>query len=279
MIETDWAALEHRLGVLPLIAAFFAPRGALDDIREGRKLGALGLFTPTPQPGWWAGAITGEPSGERILLRGDIRLASPAADGSIVLVRLPAGEHRLVWVEHTAPGVERRGARRGGPVGHGPCWLHVDGEVAGLDFVSRPVTLAQDGELFRCLEAYAVGWAAAAASCARDGVLALRRAARTSGFHASQLVALGITEVEIEADLTAAAVRRTGGLAVAAAAARTLRAVAAKTEELRDLFGLEIEGPFGSSANGSAKILTAFLGGQLLLESELARILGIEEGR
>jgi hypothetical protein len=77
--------------------------------------------------------------------------------------------------------------------------------------------------------------------------------------------------VEIEADLTFAAVQRGSGLAVAAAAARTLAAVAAKTEELRDQ-GLEIDGPFAAS---SAKTLTAFLGGQLLLENELARALGI----
>jgi hypothetical protein len=88
-------------------------------------------------------------------------------------------------------------------------------------------------------------------------------------------VALGITEVEIEADLTAAAVQRNrNGLAVAAAAARTLSAVAAKTEELRDVYGLEVDGPFAGAA---AKTLTAFLGGPLLLENELARALGIQE--
>ena len=112
---------------------------------------------------------------------------------------------------------------------------------------------------------------------ARDGVRALRRAARIASFQTSQLVALGITEVEIEADLTFAAVQRETGrldglntLIVAAAAARALSAVAAKTEELRDAFGLEIDGPF---AEGSTKTLTAFLGGPLLLESELARAL------
>jgi hypothetical protein len=277
VIEDDWAAIEHRLGVLPLLEAFFEPRGALGDVVAGRKLGALGLFTPTPEPGWGAGAVAGEPSGEAILLRGDVRLPCPAADGSVVLVRLGDGEHRLAWLDHDAPGVERRGARSGGPVGRGPCWLHIDGATAGPDLVSRPVELAEDGELWRCLETYASAWAAAAASCARDGVRALRRAVRTSGLHASQRVALGITEVEIEADLTAAAVQRIGGLAVAVAAGRTLRTVVAKTEELRDAFGLEIDGPL---TRGSAKSLTAFLGGSLLLESELARALGIrEEGR
>jgi len=90
--------------------------------------------------------------------------------------------------------------------------------------------------------------------------------------------------VEIEADLTAAAVRRSeagGGLLTAAAAARALSAVAAKTEELRDAFGLAVDGPL---AGGDAKTLTAFLGGPLLLEGEVSRALGIpdlppQEGR
>ncbi len=278
MIEQDWGALEHRFGVLPLLDAFFAPGGELDAVVAGRKLGALGLFTPTPEPGWGAGAITGEPSGGGVLLRGDVRLPGPAADGSLVLVRLAGAEHRLAWLDHAAPGVERRGSRGGGAVGDGPCWLHVEGAEAGPDVLSRPVTLAPGSALLRCLEAYAGRWAEPAVSCAREGIRALRRAARTAGFQTSQLVALGITEVEIEADLTAAAVRRSGdlgdpgGLVVAAAAARALSAVAAKTAELRDAFGLEVDGPL---AGGSARTLTAYLGGPLLLENELARALGI----
>jgi hypothetical protein len=142
------------------------------------------------------------------------------------------------------------------------------------------VTLAPDGELARLLAAYAGAWAKAAASCARDGVRALRRAARLASLQGSQLVALAITEVEIETELTFAAAERDGArLAAAAAAARTLAAVAARTEELRDAYGLAVEGPFGAGAPGAAKTLTAFLGGPLLLESELARALGIGEAR
>jgi len=271
VIEEDWAALEHRLGVLPLLGAFFAPGAELAEVVAGRKLGALGLFTPTPEPGWGTVAgVAAEPSGGGAVLHGAVRLPSAAADGSLVLVRLAEAEHRLAWLDHGAPGVERRG-----PMPQQiPCWLQIDGATAGPALLSRPVTLAQDGELVRHLEAYASAWAAAAAGCARDGVRALRRAARLAGFQASQLVAQGITEVEIEADLTASAVRRTGGLAVAAAAARTLGAVAARTAELRDVFGLDVDGPL---AQGSAGALTAFLGGSLLLESALARHLGIGE--
>ena len=270
-IARDWVESEHRLGVLPLLDAFFAPREALGDVVAGRKLGALGLFTPTPEPGWGAGAVAGEPGGGGAILRGAVRLPSPAVGGSIVLVRLEDGEHRLAWLDHDAPGIAPRGSGMDG----GPCWLHIDGAVVGADLLSRPVTLDPGGELVRCLEAYASAWAAAAVSCARDGVRALRRAARTGRCQTSQLVALAITEVEIEVDLTASAVRRTGGLAVAAAAARILGAVAAKTEELRDRFGLEVDGPLGCAK--TARSLTAFLGGSLQLESALARHLGIGE--
>jgi len=270
-----WTDLEHQHGVLPLVGAFFTA-GALPEVVAGRVRGALGLFTPTPEPGWEAAAVAGEPGGDGALLRGDVRLPSPLAGGAIVLVRLGAAELRLAWIDHGAPGVERRGARTGGPAGDGPLWLHLDGSPVRSDRISRPVTLAPGSELVRHLEAYASAWAAAAAASIREGVRALRRAARTSAFNTSQEVALGITEVEIEGELVAAAVRHGGGLAVAVAAARTLSAVAAKTDELRDVYGLEVDGPLAGAA---AKTLTAFLGGPPLLENELARTLGIPEAQ
>lgn len=265
-----WAALEHRSGVLPLVEAFFGG----GEVAPGGKLGSLGLFTPSPQLGWEGAAVVGETSGDEVLLRGAVRLPSPASDGSIVLVRV-GEELRLAWVDHEARGVERRGSRSGGEIrGDAPCWLALDGVAIGSERLSRPVTLDPGSELVRHLETYAGVWAAAAAQCARDGVQALRRAARIAAFNASQLVAMGITEVEIESELTSAAVQRIDGLqglAVAAAAARTLAAVAARTEELRDSFGLEVEGPLAADA----KVLTAFLGGALMLEHELARSLNI----
>jgi hypothetical protein len=287
-VAEEWAAMEHRCGVLPLIETFFAARGAFAEVVAGRVRGALGLFTPAPEPGWGAAAVAGEPAGGGLRLRGDVRLPGSTAHGSIALVRLPDGAHRLAWVDHDAPGVERRGARAGGSPGDGPCWLHLEGAAIGTDLVSRPVTLAPDGELAQLLAEYAGVWAKAAASCARDAVRALRRAARMASMQTSQLVALGITEVEIEADLTLAATELGGSLAVAAAAARTLAAVVAKAEELRDSYGLDVGDPFGASPSGapgaagattSVRTLTAFLGGPLLLESELARALGIGEAR
>jgi hypothetical protein len=139
------------------------------------------------------------------------------------------------------------------------------------------------GELGRHLETYAGVWALAAAICAADGVRALRRAARTTGhggtaFSAAQRVAMGITEVEIEAELVGVAARLdfdSRGWAVAAAAARTLAALAAKTAELRDREGLLVDGPF--ALDGPARVLTAYLGGPAMAESELARALGLRD--
>jgi hypothetical protein len=150
---------------------------------------------------------------------------------------------------------------------------------------------APGSDLFRRLGDYAGVWALAAAIVARDGVRALRRAARINGhqgtaFSASQSVAMDIAGVEIEAELAVAAAQRhlalsaegepgaTASLAVAAAAAGALAAVAARTAELRDLTGLEIDGPL---AAGSAATLSAFLGGPAMIESELARALGIRD--
>ncbi len=278
------AAVEHRFGVLPLVAAFFAPSapgGALAELTAGSRRGALGLFTPVPEPGWGTATVEGKRAGEELLLSGEVRIASAEADGVLVLFQEgESGEQRLAWVSHDARGVAKR---EGG-------WLTLDGVAVAADLVSRPVTLAAGGELYRHLEAYASLWALAASICARDGVRALRRAARTSrrggkAFNSSQLVAMAITEVEIEAELTATAVERdlglaadddarAGGLALAAAAARVLALLAERTAELRALTGHAPDGPFADLAAGA---LTAWLGGAPALEGELAGALGIHE--
>ena len=285
------AVLEHRFGVLPLLDAFFEPLGTIGEVASGLRLGSLGLFTPAPEPRWGAAAVEGEPSGGGLLLRGEVRIPGPSSEGSLVLARLAQGEHRehrLAWLDHGAPGVEKRGSRKGGPVLAGaPCWLALEGATVGPGLVSRPVTLAPGTDLYRHLEAYAGVWALAAVICVQNEIRALRRAARTTrhrgtAFSASQQVAMDITEVEIEAELTAAAVRgqlalapddpaRASDLALAAAAARILSAAAARTRALRDLSGLELDG----SEDHPAGALTAFLGGPLMLENELAHALGI----
>jgi hypothetical protein len=301
-----FAVLEHLFGVLPLIERHFAPSGALADLEEGRQLGALGLFTPTPAMGWEAAALAGEPCGAGgIRLRGRVRLPWGAVDAAIVLVSVAGGERRLAWVEWAAaggaagPAIPAGAARvdqRDGAVVAAPCWLTLDGAVVAAPRLSRPVTLAAGGGLVADLEAYAEVWALAAALAAGAGVGALRRAVRTtvergSAWSASQLVALDLTALEIEAELTAAALRERlapaaataveaesppPGLLLAAAAARVLAAVGAKTAELRDLAGLAAGGPW--AAAGATGALGAFLGGPLMLESEVGRRLGIADG-
>jgi hypothetical protein len=284
------AAVEHLFGVLPLLEAFFEPAATVG-VADGPRTGALGLFTPAPEPGWEAAAVDGEPAGRGLLLHGEVRVASPSAAGSLVLVRRAGPERRLAWIDHNAAGVER-GSRTGGPArGDAPCWLLLKGAAVEPGLISRPVTAAPGSELSRLLTEYAGAWALAAAICAREGVRALRRAARTTGhrgtsFSASQRVALEITVLEIEVELTEAAARgalelppgepaRAGGLALAAAAARALSAVATATAALRDQEGLEAGGPLADG--GAVKILTAFLGGSPVIESELGRALGIRD--
>jgi hypothetical protein len=279
------AVVEHRFGVLPLIDGFFEGADvSLAAIRSSVKLGALGLFTPTPEHGWGSGAMAGRRSGRMLRVSGEIRVSSHASVGSIALARLSDSDQRLVWLDHEAPGVEPRGSRTGGPpIADVPRWLAVEDAAIVEAHVSRPVTLVPDGELHERLERYVSVWALIALDCARRSVRALRRAARTTrspghpeAFGASQLVAMDLTEVEIETELATAASRRhfaddaphPSGLALALASARALGAVATKTDELRDHFDLAVDGPLAAV---TAAALTAHVGGAPLLENELGR--------
>jgi hypothetical protein len=242
---------ENGYGVRPLVETFF------EDLDARR--GTLGLFTPTPEMTLESTAVTGEQSGGDLLLRGEVRVPNPDADGAIVLARVEDG-YRLAWVEPVA----RDGRMR------------LDGLPAYR--VSRPVEIP---DLLRHLEAYAGAWAISASIVASNEVRAIRRAARTTrhagkAFSTSQWVSLEISKLEIEAGLTALLCHDGDqGFAAAAAAARTLHAVATKRAELRDQAGLEIEGHFLETA----RAMTAFLGGPLRIECDLARTIGIEVTR
>lgn len=280
------AIVEHAFGVVPLLAeAFDTP---FEAVRRGDELAALGLFTPNAELSWNAAALHGERHGRKVLLYGEARIPSALAESTLVLARLDGDGDRLALAAHGDKGVERRGRGNGEA-----CWLSFDGAELGPERVSRPVKVASsngdppDG-CRRRLDEYAAAYALAASLYAVRGVRELRRAARTTlrgatargpaPLNRSQVVAMGITEVEIEVDLAAAAVRtrfETGGgepagsgLLLAAAAARALSAVAAKTAELTGKAGLECGGPFADDAD--LKLVDVFLGGQLMVESELA---------
>ena len=245
-----FVAVENGYGVRPLVETFFEDSGSLG----GR--GTLGFYTLTPEMTLESAALAGEQTGGDLLLRGEARVPNPDADGAIVLVRMDS-EYRLAWVEP----VVRDGR------------LRLDGLPA--KHVSRPVMVP---ELLPHLEAYAGVWAISASIVASNEVRALRRAARTTrhetrAFSTSQWVSLEISKIEIEAGLAALLCHDgEGGFAAAAAAARILHAVAMKRAELRDQAGLEIEGHFLETA----RAITAFLGGPLRIECDLARTLGIE---
>jgi hypothetical protein len=281
------AVVEQLFGVLPLIDSFFAVAGPeLKAVTSGRTLGALGLFTPTPEHGWGAVTLAATRAGADVRVSGHIRIPDRHVDGSIVLVRLDETDRRLAWLDHEAAGVERREVNVGGAsCDRAPCWIHVDGLTLRSDLVSRPITLVPGAGLHRCLDDYAGVWALVAAVCSRHAVRALRRSVRTTrlpgqpeNLCASQLVAMELTDVEIEAELTltaaerraaAAAPHRHAGVALALSAARTLAAVAATTRALRDRFDLVVDSPLADDA--AAATLLAYLGGPLTLEHEVAR--------
>ncbi len=270
-----FARIEHEFGVLPLLERFF-DAALYDEILADGKVGTLGLCTPTPEPGWEQAAIDAVADGSGALVSGAIRLANAKADGAIVLVRWAESPHRLAWLDRPAEPASS------GSVG----WWRFEGVAVGPERLSRGIDPAPGSALFAHLSDYASLWALAATSCAREGVHVLRRAVRLAvhrgkSWSGAQSVALGITELEIEADLAASAVRRHRALdpaergsredlAVAAAAARILQRVAARPGELSRDLGIDVLGPLVEEPTAG---LSVALGGSPLLEAELARVL------
>jgi hypothetical protein len=280
------AVVEHLFGVLPLTPWFHGSHDAIAALASGTKLGALGLFTPNPECAWAAAPLTGKWIAGTLSVRGEVRLPYPAVDGAIVPVRVTEAEQRLAWLDLRIGGVDR-GSRSGGAAGDAsPCWLLIDGASIEPAAVSRPITRAPGGELYRQLHAYAGVWALAAVHIARRIVLALRRTARTTRCHGgsdafrdSQLVAMNLAEVEIETELVAAAIDRAmssaepaTGPMVALSAARALGSAAETARQLKDQLGLPLDGWL---AGASEPALTMYLGGTPMLEHELARALDI----
>lgn len=277
------AIVEHAFGVVPLVEEVFDV--PLEAVRRGDELAALGLFTPNAELSWSAAALAAERRGDEVLLSGEVRIPSPRAGTVLVLARLAGEGDRLALVD------ARNGANDDAAY-RGPCWLAFDGTAVGRERTSRPLAPARQGappeSCRRLLDDYAGVYALAASLYAVRGIRAVRRAARTTvrgptPLNRSQVVAMGITEVEIETDLAAAAARtrwetedgasRGSGIVVAAAAARALAQVVAKTRELTGKAGLECDGPFADE--DAARLVDVFLGGQLMVESELAASIGL----
>lgn len=287
------ATAEHVFGVLPLLESFAgdAADPVLAAVRAGERRAALGCFTPNPELSWRAAAITGTLEGDGLVLTGVARLAT-IADATLLIAHA-AGELRLALVDHGGSGVSLGAAREGValPQPDRPCWLRLDRAPVPWPRVSAPIDLdPTTGEAGRRLEAYAGIYARLAADQAWRGARALRRVLRTArhgdlAWSGSQLLAFGLTEIEIEIDLLRSAIAiadenpaetstsaRPRNLALAASAARMLAQTARQTSELAVRAGLAPGGPF---AEDGAQWLEAFLGGAWMTESELARTLGL----
>jgi len=295
--------LEHFCGALPLLAAAFPASSQPREVapaRRGEVLLALGLFTPNPAFSLGDGAMAALPAGEDgFTLAGKIRLSSdPAAEGTrgvVVLLHLPDGQGRLGLLPLPASGVEVRGS-----------WLFATGAPLAGSEVSGPLSSSGGIPTPEVLDRLAATSALAAALHARGGITALRRAAReaTGGrdgaaLSSSQLVAMGLTELEIEVALAESAARqhlsplpgeapaappavagRGGeevfgrpGLALATAAVGILTAVAERTARLEVEAGLAVGGPLATARDREAARL--FFGGPRMAESALATSLDL----
>ena len=257
------AVIEQQFGVRPLVEAYFAA--------VGDAPATLALFTPTPHHTWGAAMLNSAAvPADGVQVEGKIWTPNQAASRAIVLLRDQDEECHLAWLDHDAPGVERAAAG----------WIGVEHAIISPEKISRPVTLHPNGELHQQLDRYARIWALVAVACARRGILAVRCAVRTTGFGRSQMLAMAVTEAEIETELTAAAARLQigcvdpgSGVILALAAARTLATVSACALDLRDQCAIDVDTPLAQP--GMASALTGFVGGLLTLEQELARVAGV----
>jgi hypothetical protein len=275
--------IEHLFGVLPLLE--FLQESAdnalpLRAIGRGEARACLGLFTPTPDFSWTASAVHGQLSASRATLSGEVRIQSgPALPATVdtwvmVLARFPDGELRLALFS----------TKKMTPTSS---WLVLDEVPVPHAFLSSPLSVRKGEPSFRALDGYAGVYAFVAGLYARRGLRAIRRALRKTvrggaAFNTSQVLAMGTTELEVQvtllmtaarAHLESEAVGPASGLALAASAARLLSQVAARTSELRAKAGVTGPGPLAHPS--TQDVIDVALGGQLLIESELACAIGI----
>lgn len=291
--------IEHLWGVIPILDFFHnetdSPNG-LGLLLSGNQLGTLGIFTPTPLFSFTSATVSALATADNELeLTGEIRASGDSPHCSVVLTRTDDNILRLAVVFAQSEGVGITETRGGVALGRG-AWWNLHGVKVSRDLISAPL-LSLD-VLTPILDAYAVAYALVAVLYAKRGVLSLRSALRKTvhasmSFNMSQVVAMGITEIEIQVDLLECAVRQqidgagfgsalrskrsniseVSGLVLAATASRILCLITDKAMELDSEAGMTCsDWPFSTSPHSLAR--TTF-GGRLMLESELARTMGL----
>ncbi|RFU37309.1 hypothetical protein DZF91_33545 [Actinomadura logoneensis] len=296
------AVLEHTAGVLPLLDLFGASgHPLLDAVRRGGTPCALALFTPGMELSPRVPAVHGRAAGVSVVLSGRYRYGSAAAEAALVQIGCADGL-RLCLVAHDHPALAVGG---GGGAAGGWGWAEAADAEIDARLVSPPVTWDAGSPLVAALDAYTWSYLTLAVAHATSVVAGLRRvlavpdggAAPLSG---SQHLAHELSRLDIElsllADLARLGPRLSGapatptgagvpssptgahvsaGVSAAAALAACTR-LTRRTARIADDFAAEFGLPGGPSWADAAH---AHFGGPHMAESELARRMGLLEGR
>ncbi|MFV2196810.1 hypothetical protein [Nocardiopsis sp. LOL_012] len=275
------AVTEHLHGVVPLLDLFGdGPSGLSSDIRLGRRLAALGLFTPNSLFSMPASAVHGRAEGDRIVLAGRFRYAAGHAEVSVVQVDT-GDDVRLALLPHTLDGLTPRTANGPGTEG----WADLDGAVLAREELSRPVTWEDSDPLVAAVDAYAwtfvryaYPWSLRLISDLRRLLAETESGAGADVLSTSQYIAHELTRAEIEAVLSGAAAAAGPGakdegpggqstMAVLLSCLDLLQRASGLSERMAEEFGL----PRGSAVTSAR----ALFGGRRMVEGELARRMGL----
>jgi DNA-binding transcriptional ArsR family regulator len=279
------ARTEQLCGVLPLLDLFNDdPYGLAEQVRDRRRIAALGLFTPNALFALAYPTIRAIRDGDQIVLDGRFRYAVARADVSLVDIELE-DQTRLALLPHTLEGVRVHGAGHAEDWG----WGELTGAVLQARALSRPVSWVADGPLVRTLDDYGWEFARRSSSWTTRIIADLRRVLANTGvgteaLSTSQYIAHELSKLEIEISLAASAARfgpafkgeEPGGQAMAAvllSCTDLLRRSVRVAEDLNTELGLW---PIpGADTDWPAASIHAYFGGRRMLESELARRMGL----
>ncbi|MEV0407211.1 hypothetical protein [Actinoallomurus sp. NPDC050550] len=276
--------LEHTTGVLPLLDLFDPTDHPLPDaVRRGASPCALALFTPGMELSPRVPSVRARSVGDRVVLDGRHRYGNAAVEAVLVQVGFGDGL-RLCLVSHDHPAV----SVGGGGAGEGWGWAESAEAVIDSRLVSPPVTWDAGSPVVAALDAYTWSYVTLAVAHAASVVAGLRRvlavpSGDTAPLSGSQFLAHELSRLDIELSLLAELARlgprlrgpdRGGTSAAAALAActrltqRTARIAADFAAEL----GLARPDVWPAAAH-------AHFGGRRMAEAELARRMGLLEGR